>query len=372
MAKRDFYEVLGVTRDADAGTIKKAYRKLAMQFHPDKNPGDKSAEEKFREAAEAYDVLSDEQKKQRYDQFGHAGLGGQSGGAGFRDMDDIFSSFGDIFGDFFGGGMGGGAGRGRSAQDQRKQVRRGADLRYVMSIDLAAVMKGAERDIEFDTEQNCGTCHGSGSAGNEPPKTCHTCGGRGQVLRSQGFFQVASTCPTCRGTGEIIVDPCRTCSGKGRVPVKRRIRVNVPAGVDNGTRLRVAGEGEGGFNGGPAGDLFVELRVEDHKKFTREGLDLFADIQISYLQAILGGEQKVKTVLDEATIEIPEGTQSGDLLRLRGEGVPSLRSGARGDILYRVNVEIPTKLLSEERKLLEQIAQLKGSSTKKKKAGLFG
>lgn len=361
---RDFYQVLGVDRGADPDTIKKAYRKLAMQFHPDKNPGNKEAEDKFKEAASAYEVLSDPEKRARYDKFGHkafSGNAGFGGGQGFADVEDIFSHFGDIFGDLFGGGMGGQRGR-RSSNQPRK----GADLRYVTEITLKDVIQGIEKEIEFDAEESCKECGGSGAEKGSKPETCTTCGGHGQVVRNQGFFQMASTCPTCRGTGKSIKHKCKPCSGQGRVERHRKIRVSIPAGVDTGTRLRVSNEGEGGYLGGPAGDLYVEMRVKEDDRFERRENDLIGQADISYLQAILGGEIEVETVLGSEKISIPKGTQVGDLLKLSGHGIPSLRGSRRGDLYYEVMVNIPKKLDSEEEKMLKKIAESKGET------GVFG
>ena len=252
---RDYYEVLGVDKAADASTLKKAYRKLAMKFHPDKNPDNKEAEDKFKEAAEAYEVLSNTEKRAKYDRFGHSAPGGFGGGQGFHDASDIFSAFGDIFGDFFGGAGGPGGGRGR-----RNGPRRGADLRYYLDVELKDVLNGAKQQIEFDSENSCGKCSGSGAKSGSTPATCNTCGGAGQVIRQQGFFQMASTCHTCRGEGQVIKDPCAPCQGTGRKTVHKKLMVNVPAGVDVGTQLRLTDEGEGGYKGGPAGDLYVEIR----------------------------------------------------------------------------------------------------------------
>lgn len=368
MSKRDYYTVLGVSRDADESTLKKSYRKLAMQYHPDKNPGDQEAADRFREAAEAYDVLSDPEKRSRYDQFGFAGVSGSGsgfGGGGFQNMEDIFSSFGDIFGDIFGGRAG------RSSQ--QRGPRRGADLRYMLEVDLKTCITGDEREIEFDTEQTCASCTGSGAQKGTSVATCSTCGGRGQVLRSQGFFQISTTCPTCSGQGQTIKDPCRECRGQGRVEAHRKIRVKIPKGVDNGNRLRISGEGEGGYAGGPSGDLFVEIRVEPHPNFERRASDLIGRARVDYLDAILGGEIEVDTPFEKTKIAVPAGAQPGDLLRLKGEGVPSLKSGARGDILYQVDLQIPTTLSSQEREKLQEIRESRGgaSAPKKRKAGFF-
>lgn len=368
---RDFYEVLGVARNADADTIKKAYRKMAMQFHPDKNPGNKEAEDKFKEAASAYEVLSNPEKKSKYDRFGHAafGQGGMGGGpGGFQGMDinDIFASFGDVFGDIF-GEMGGG--RGRSG---RTRASRGADLRYVLEVDLKDAVDGLEKEIKFETEEACVKCDGNGSDPSHPPKACATCRGSGQIVRAQGFFSMASTCPTCRGQGKIVTHPCKPCKGQGRTESKRQIKVKVPPGVDTGTRLRLTGEGEGGFYGGPAGDLYVEVRVRDDKRFIRRENDLIGKVDVSYLQAILGADVEVETLKGREFIEIPAGTQPGQMIKLGGKGVPSLRGYARGDMYFEVNVKIPTKLSKREEESLREMAEATGENVQKKAKGFFG
>ncbi|MBX3022013.1 MAG: molecular chaperone DnaJ [Bdellovibrionales bacterium] len=365
--KRDFYEILGVTREADGDTIKKSYRRLAMQFHPDKNPGDKEAEEKFKECARAYEVLSDKDKRARYDRFGHQGVDGPGGMGGphFQNASDIFEAFGDIFGDFFGQqGRGGGARRGTGP-------RRGADLRYLMEIDLVDVLDGVQKPISFQCEDNCKTCDGSGAEAGSKVETCAACGGRGQVVRAQGFFSMATTCPTCRGTGTIIKNPCKKCKGQGREVVERKLLVTVPAGVDNGTQLRMTGEGESGSKGAPAGDLYVELRVKPHPRFERDGTNLYGEVEISYLQAILGGDVEVETLKDKKTLSIPKGCQFGQELKLSGEGLPSLRSARAGDLIFIARVTIPKKLSKDEEKLLKQIAEHKTGSGKEK-PGFFG
>lgn len=368
---RDYYTVLGVERSASPDEIKKAYRKLAMKFHPDKNPGDKSAEDKFKEASEAYSVLSDQDKRSRYDRFGHAGVQGPGGGGGyhqgFDNVEDIFSSFGDIFGDFFGGGMGG-ARRGGAANSSRPQ--RGADLRYMLEVTLKDVIEGAEKDLEFDTEVSCGPCSGSGSEPGKTVDTCTTCGGNGQVVQNQGFFSVATTCPACRGKGKIIRHPCKTCKGKGRTVETKRIRVTVPKGVSTGTRLRIAGEGEGGFRNGPAGDLFVEMRVREDKRFERVNDDLYSNLEITYLQALLGAEVDVDTFDGKKKTTIPAGSNTGQILKLRGLGVPNIRGSARGDLCLKLDVRIPKKLTKDEEKLLREIATHKGETVSEKK-GFF-
>lgn len=353
---RDYYEVLGVGRDADADTIKKAYRKLAMQFHPDKNPGNPEAEDQFKEAAAAYEVLGNAEKKARYDRFGHQAFQG-GGGAGFQNMEDIFSSFGDIFGDFFGGGAAGGRSR------RSTGPRRGADLRYVAEIEMKDVLSGLEKEIEFETEESCKNCSGSGADKNSKVETCGTCGGSGQVVARQGFFTMATPCPQCRGEGQTIKNPCKPCHGSGRVESKRKIRVSIPPGVDTGTRLRVTGEGEGGLRGGPPGDLYVEVRVEDHEVYERDGDHLAAQLSVDYIKMILGGEIDIETLSGKHKLKIPTGSQPGDSLKLSGQGLPNLRSSRRGDIYFELQPSFPRKLSSEEEKLLKQIQQLKGSDS---------
>jgi molecular chaperone DnaJ len=363
---RDFYEILGVERGADQDTIKKAYRKMAMQFHPDKNPGNPEAEEKFKEAASAYEVLGDPEKRARYDRFGHSAFQNGGGGArGFSDVEDIFANFGDIFGDLF--GMGGSARQGRSPN----QPRRGSDLRYVAEISLADVIEGSERDIEFDTEDTCESCKGAGAERGSQPETCKTCGGLGQVRVSQGFFQMATTCPNCQGRGSVIKNPCKSCRGSGRQKQHRKIKITIPPGVDTGTRLRVSGEGEGGYLNGPSGDLYVEIRVKEDERFEREGEHLYTKLDVPYLQLLLGGELEAETVTGVTKLEIPRGTQVGETLKVPGEGVPSLRSGRRGDLYIQIGVEFPDKLSKKEEELLKQLAEMQGVQVSTSSGGLF-
>lgn len=364
--ERDYYEVLGVARTADADTIKKAYRKLALQFHPDRNPNDKAAEDKFKECSQAYEVLSNQDKRVRYDQFGHAGVNGPGFGnqGGFQDVGDIFEAFGDIFGDMFGG-------RGQQRGGGRNRASRGADLRYVMEIDLKEVLTGTKKDIEFTAESECKTCDGKGAEPGTSVETCSTCKGSGQVIRSQGFFQMASTCGTCRGRGEVIKKPCKTCHGSGREGSKRKLVVNVPPGVNNGTQLRLSGEGEGGSKGGPAGDLYVEIRVRADKRFERQDDHLVAELKISYLQALLGGESEFETLTGKEKVVIPRGTQTGQLIRLDAKGLPSLRTGRFGDLVFQVEVEFPKKLNKDEERLLREIAELKGEEVSDPPKGFF-
>jgi molecular chaperone DnaJ len=361
---RDYYEILGVERQADQDTIKKAYRKLAMQYHPDKNPGNKEAEDMFKECASAYEVLSNPEKRARYDRHGHAAFQ-QGGSRGFSDVDDIFSSFGDIFGDFF--GMAGNARSGRS----RNQPRRGSDLRYLTEITLAEVISGVERDVEFDTEETCDSCKGTGSERGSAPETCTTCGGHGQVRVSQGFFQMATTCPTCQGQGTIIKNPCKQCRGNGRQKQHRKIKITIPPGVDTGTRLRVTGEGEGGYLSGPSGDLYVEVRVAEDERFEREGEHLYTKFNVPYLQLLLGGEVQIETVTEKAPMEIPRGTTVGETLKLAGQGVPSLRSGRRGDLYIQIGVEFPKKLTKKEEELLKELAEMQGVQIAESSSGFF-
>jgi len=362
---RDFYEILGVQKDADSETIKKAYRKLAMQFHPDRNPGNKESEEKFKEAASAYEVLSDSNKRAQYDRFGHQAFAG-SGGPQYQNMDDIFSSFGDLFSDFFGGAQGAG-------RDSRRSggARRGADLRYISEVDLEDVLKGLEKEIEFTTEKSCEPCNGSGAEKGSQPEVCSTCNGAGQVVARQGFFSMATTCPNCQGQGRVVKNKCKSCKGSGRSKVDRKIRVNIPAGVDTGTRLRVNQEGEGGYRGGPAGDLYVEIRVKDHEIFEREEDHLFSKVQVHYTEALLGAKLEVPTLDGKAELVIPSCTQPGVVLSLKGQGLPSLRGGRRGDIHFECVIEFPKKLSDKEIALLTQLSEISKDSKKSEKSGFW-
>ena len=359
MSQRDYYEILMVEKTETADGIKKAYRKLAIQFHPDKNPGNPEAEEKFKEASAAYQVLSDPEKRAKYDRFGHAAFQGGGGGrGGFTDVDDIMSHFGDIFGDIFGGGGGG------RARQNRNQPRKGSDLRYLIQITLADVVSGIEREVEFDTEDSCAECKGSGAEKGSSSETCATCGGHGQVRVSQGFFQMQTTCPTCHGQGSVVKKPCKPCRGSGRQKQHRKISLNIPAGVDSGTRLRVANEGEGGYLGGPPGDLYVEIRVEEDDRFEREGDQLYAKHSVHFLQLLLGAEIDVPTVTGLAKMKIPKGTQVGQTIKVSGEGVPSLRNGRRGDLNVQIDVEFPKKLSKKEEELLKSLAEMQGVQIK--------
>ncbi len=363
--KRDYYEILSVERTADGEIIKKSYRKLAMEFHPDRNPGNQEAEDKFKEAAEAYEVLSSAEKRAQYDRHGHQAFQGGRGG-GFHDASDIFSQFGDIFGDIFGGG----GGQQRQTRN-RNSPRKGADLRYLTELDLKDVITGKEQQVEFETETNCDDCNGSGAAKGSSVVTCKVCQGSGQVVRQQGFFTMASTCNSCHGTGETVEKPCPTCRGQGRKQTKRKIKVTLPPGVDNGTRMRVTNEGEGGYKGGPNGDLFVEIRVKDHDVFEREGDHLFANLDVSYLQFLLGGEITAEALDGDVQVDIPRGVDPGERVKVAGRGLPSLRGSRRGDLYYTLNVEFPKKLSEDEEKLIRQVAELNKTKVSSKKKGLF-
>lgn len=350
--KRDYYEVLGLAKDAGLDDIKKAYRKLAVKYHPDKNPGNPEAEEKFKEAAEAYGVLSDDEKRARYDRYGHQGTQGMGG------FDpNQFADFGDILGDLFGFGDFFGA-RGRRGS----RPARGNDLRYDLELDFMDAVFGKEMSLLVPRVVSCTTCNGSGAKPGTQPVTCTGCGGRGQIRYAQGFFAVSRTCPQCGGAGKVIKDPCVTCSGAGRVREEKKISVKIPAGVDDGSRLRVAGEGESGFNGGPAGDLYVFLSVREHPKFTRRDYDIHSEQSVSYTQAILGAEVDTETIDGSESLRVPQGTQPGQIFRLRGKGVPFIDGSGRGDHYVHVNVKIPTSLNEEQRALLEQLAALEGEN----------
>lgn len=348
MAKRDYYEILGVNRDASDDDIKKAYRKLAMKHHPDRNPDNPKAEEHFKEAKEAYEILSDSQKRTAYDSYGHAGVdpqagmgGGFGGGQGFGGFAD---AFGDIFGDIFGGGRGG-----------RANVYRGADLRYNLEISLEEAARGSETRIRIPTMEECGACHGSGARKGTEPKVCPTCGGAGQVRMQQGFFSIQQTCPKCHGTGRIIPDPCPTCHGAGRVKQHKTLQVKIPAGVDEGDRIRLSGEGEHGVNGGPPGDLYVQIHIKPHPVFQRDHDDLHCEMPISFTTAALGGEIEIPTLDGAAKIKIPAETQSGKVFRLRGKGIKGVRSHNHGDLLCHVVVETPVNLTERQRDLLREL-----------------
>ena len=353
MAKRDYYEVLGVAKNASDEELKKAYRKLAMKYHPDRNPDSKEAEEKFKEVKEAYETLSEPQKREAYDRFGHAGVdpnagfgggpGGFGGGAGgFADV------FGDIFGDIFGGARQGGGGG-------RAGVYRGADLRYAMEITLEQAARGYTTEIRVPSWESCETCHGTGAKPGTKPKTCGTCNGQGAVRVQQGFFSIQQTCPTCHGTGKVIPDPCTACDGVGRVKKTKTLEVKIPAGIDDGMRIRSAGNGEPGLNGGPPGDLYVEIRVREHSVFQRDGDDLHCEVPIGITTAALGGKIEVPTLDGKAEIDLPEGTQSGKQFRLRGKGIKGLRASYPGDLYVHIAIETPVRLTEHQKKLLREL-----------------
>lgn len=370
--KRDYYEVLGVSRDATADDLKKAYRKLAVKYHPDKNPDDKSAEDKFKEVSEAYDVLNDDQKRAAYDRYGHAafagGMGGGAGGGGMHDPFDIFKEVfgggGGVFESFFGGGGGG-------SQRRSGGPQRGSDLRYALEITLEEAAHGAEREIEYERLVSCKTCTGSGSASGAGKKTCRTCGGAGQVISSRGFFQVQQTCPDCGGTGETITDPCKPCRGVGRVKERTRVRLRIPAGIEEGSRLRSQGNGDTGTAGGAPGDLYVVMHLKPHDVFQRDGDDLHCEMPMSFTTAALGGELTVPTIEGKATVKIPSGTQSGTTFRLRGKGLKHLGGTNNGDLYVHVQIAVPTKLSGDQKAKLQDFANLLGENASEMEESFF-
>ncbi|OUR74048.1 molecular chaperone DnaJ [Methylophaga sp. 42_8_T64] len=351
MAKQDYYDILGVSRTATEAEIKKAYRRMAMKYHPDRNPDNADAEEHFKEAKEAYEMLSNSQKRAAYDQFGHAGVdqsaGGGQGGGGFSDV------FGDVFNDIFGASGGG------------RQNYRGADLRYHLDLSLEEAVAGTTAKIRIPVSVECNTCDGSGAKKGTQPVSCSTCAGHGQVRMQQGFFSVQQPCPHCRGTGQMIKDPCGDCHGEGHVQEHKTLSVKVPAGVDTGDRIRLAGEGEAGTGGAGPGDLYVEVQVKSHDVFTRDGTNLYCDVPISFVTAALGGDQEVPTLEGKANLKIPDGTQTGQQFRLRSKGVKSVRGGAVGDLMCRVIIETPVKLSKKQKELLQEFdASIQGSGSK--------
>jgi len=352
VSKRDYYEVLEVTRTASDGEIKSAYRKLAMKYHPDRNPGDKGAEEKFKECAEAYAILADGEKRSAYDRYGHAAVSGAGAGAGFDPS--MFQEFGDLadilgnmfgFGDLFGGGR------------RRGGPQRGADLRYDLEIPFEEAAHGTETAIQIPRQENCETCHGTGAAAGSAPTTCPQCRGQGQVRFQQGFFTVARTCPQCRGAGRIVTKPCQTCRGAGRVTRERKITVKIPPGIATGQQLRLQGEGEPGMAGGPSGHLYVVVHVQEHEFFRRDGNNLFCEIPVNFTTLALGGEIQVPTLDESDTVRVPDGTQTGTTFRLRGKGMPDVNGRGRGDLFVTVQVQTPKKLTREQKQLLEQLAK---------------
>jgi len=361
MSKRDYYEVLSVSRTCTEQELKSAYRRLAVKYHPDKNPGDASAEEKFKEAAEAYSVLSDAEQRRRYDRFGHAGVSssagaGNWGAPGFAGIEDIL---GDLFGfgDVFGGARGGA---------RRSTAQRGADLRYDLEITLEEAAQGMTAQLRIPRLETCDTCKGSGAKAGTQPESCSTCSGSGQVRYQQGFFSVARTCHVCRGAGRVVKDPCETCKGAGRVEREKQMEVKIPAGVETGSRLRVSGEGESGTQGGSPGDLYVVIHVAEHDQFERQGSNLYEAVPITFAQAALGADIMVKTLDADEKLKIPMGTQTGTVFRLRGKGMPALGGRGRGDLFVSVTVMTPTSLTREQRKLLEQLAEVESKDLEDK------
>jgi molecular chaperone DnaJ len=348
MSKRDYYEILGVAKGADEREIKKAYKKLAMKYHPDRAQGDKSLEEKFREAQEAYEILSDERKRAAYDQYGHAGVDpNRGGGGGHGDFGDIF---GDVFGDIFGGG-----------RRQQARAQRGADLRYNLDMSLEEAVRGKTVELEIPTLVECGDCGGSGAKKGSKPQTCGHCHGAGQIQMRQGFFAVQQTCPQCRGKGTIISDPCRTCHGQGRKEETKTLSVKIPSGVDTGDRIRLANEGEAGEHGAPAGDLYVQVHVREHPIFARDGNNLFCEVPVSFTKAALGGDIEVPTLDGKVKLKVPKETQTGKHFRLRGKGVKSVRTGAVGDLICKVVIETPVNLSSKQRDMLQELEDSMGT-----------
>ncbi|MBY5949103.1 molecular chaperone DnaJ [Photobacterium rosenbergii] len=359
MSKRDFYEVLGVSRDASERDIKKAYKRLAMKFHPDRNQGDEQAAEKFKEVKTAYEILTDPQKKAAYDQYGHAAFeqGGMGGGGGFGGGADFGDIFGDVFGDIFGGG-------GRRGGQQRAQ--RGADLRYNMELTLEEAVRGCSKEIRVPTLVHCDTCDGSGAKKGTSATTCGTCHGSGQVQMRQGFFAVQQTCPHCHGRGKIIKEPCGTCHGQGRKEETKTLSVKIPAGVDTGDRIRLSGEGEAGEFGAPAGDLYVQVHVAQHSIFERDGNNLYCEVPVSFTMAALGGEVEVPTLDGRVNLKVPSETQTGRMFRMRGKGVKSVRGGAVGDLICKLVVETPVNLSSRQKELLQELEETLGGKAAKK------
>ncbi|HKU71886.1 MAG TPA: molecular chaperone DnaJ [Burkholderiales bacterium] len=346
MAKKDYYEVLGVNKDASEDDVKKAYRKLAMKWHPDRNPDNPKAEEHFKEAKEAYEILSDSQKRAAYDQFGHAGVDpSAAAGAGAAGFGGFADAFGDIFGDIFGGA----GGRGRSS------VYRGADLRYNLEVSLEDAARGTETRIRIPALEECGTCHGTGAKPGTQPTTCTTCQGHGQVRMQQGFFSIQQTCPKCHGSGKIVSSPCATCGGAGRIRQHKTLSVKIPAGVDEGDRIRLSGEGEAGVNGGPSGDLYVVIHLKPHPVFSRDHNDLHCEMPVSYTAAALGSDIELPTLDGYAKIKIPGGTQTGQMFRLRGKGIKGVRSHSHGDLICHVVVETPVNLTARQKELLQEL-----------------
>jgi molecular chaperone DnaJ len=369
MSKRDYYEILGVSKNSSAEEIKKSYRKLAMQYHPDRNPGNKEAEDKFKEATEAYEVLKDEQKKSAYDNYGHQafgqGGGGQAGGQGFEgfDFNDIFSNFSDIFGEFGGGRQ----------TKKRSAAQRGSDVRYNLEISLEEAFRGVTEKISFTIPSSCDSCHGTGAQSGEKPVDCGTCKGSGKIRAQQGFFIVERTCTTCQGVGQIIKNPCKKCGGQGRINKEKTLSVKIPSGVEEGNRIRLAGEGEAGARGGPAGDLYVYISIRKNQFFTRKGDDIHFEIPLKFTTAALGGTIEIPTIDGtKAALKIPEGAQSNDVFRLKSKGMSVINSGGRrGDMYVKINIETPVKLSSEERELLMKLDKLMSNKASNPKSESF-
>jgi len=367
MTKKDYYEILGISRSANNNEIKKAYRQLALKYHPDRNPGDKDAEGLFKEAAEAYEVLRDPEKRRIYDQYGHEGLTG-SGFQGFSNFDDIFESFSDLFGDMFGFSSG--------RRSSRRRPTRGADLRFDATITLDEADSGKEIELDIPKTQPCDMCEGSGAQPGTSPQRCDACGGKGQVYRSQGFFTISSTCPKCGGTGQFIAKPCKTCKGSGTVARKKQLKVKIPAGIDTGGTLRITGEGDLGEHGGPPGDLYVIIQVKPHELFIRQGDNLYIEVPISFIQATLGTTIKIPTLKESEDLEIKPGTQPNDVYTIKGNGIKHLRGGGHGDLKVGIRVVIPKKLSKEQEELLRSFADIsddmvKDPSRSKKRFSLF-
>lgn len=378
MEKRDYYDILGVQKGASKDELKKAYRKVALKYHPDRNPDDKEAEAKFKEAAEAYEVLSDDDKRARYDQFGHAGVNGQAGGfgggGGFGSMEDIFSQFSDIFGGGFGGGF-----SSRGGRQTRGTGQRGSNLRIKVSLTLEEINTGATKKIKVKKYITCGTCDGSGAKNKASVKTCHTCNGSGYVRRVQqtflGQMQTTAACPTCNGSGEMITDKCNTCKGDGRIYGEETLQLEIPAGVSEGMQLSMSGKGNAGTNGGGAGDLLINIKEKEHPHFTRDGSNILYELDVNFVDAALGTSLEVPTLEGKVKITLPQGTPSGKIFRLRGKGLPSIQSYGKGDQLIHINIWVPTQLSSEERKMLEKLRSSKNfqpnEDDRRQRKGLF-
>ncbi len=358
MSKKDYYDVLGVDQSASESDIKKAFRRLAMKCHPDRNPDDKAAEEKFKEINEAYEILADEKKRAAYDQYGHAGVDPNMGGGGFSSHSNFSDIFGDVFGDIFGGSGG-------SSRQRSSRVQRGADLKYTLDLDLEDAAHGTDVKIRVPKSKRCDDCDGSGAKKGSKPVDCSMCGGAGQVRMQQGFFAIQQTCPRCHGQGKTVKDPCTTCRGEGRVKEQKNLSVKIPPGVDNDDNIRLSGEGDAGLHGGPAGDLYIQIRVNEHKIFTRSGTNLYCDVPISFVDAALGGELEVPTLDGRVKLKIPAETQTDKQFRIRHKGVRSIRDGSIGDLICKVIIETPVKLDKHQKDLLKQFQDALEKNTNK-------